>query len=349
MALRRDPGSEGSRTSIEHGRSGVTVWSETSNIRATALRFARQDELEAEVFHFSGQDWKRNFRRFVQALDDRQVTRCLATSRCERGTFQPWQAVALSTMADRLESEWFPAVLTEKALVSVLQPIWSLRDSKVLGFEALSRAKKGSELINGGVLFDAARVHGLLSSFDAAARRAAILQGVSHLESEERLFINILPGLIESPESDFAETWAAMKACDIAPERLVFEFVESESLPPLPKLAKIVGHIRSKGAMVALDDFGAGHSSLTTLDELRPDIVKFDRSLLPQQTSVAKEALLRGLVDYAQALDIRTVAEGIETMTQLAIAEACGFDYVQGWLIGKPSEVPERPQAISFG
>lgn len=331
---------------IELGTAGVAVWSECAGITATALRFARQDELVADVFHFSGNGWKNNFKRFVQALDDRQISTCLAASRCPRGTFQPWKSVALSTMIQQLDSEWFPNVLDRKGLVSVLQPIWSLKENKVYGFEALCRAKQGGEVLNGGVLLDAARVHGLLGSFDLAARRAAIVQGASHLVSDDKLFINVLPSTVDAPERDFASTWAAVKACEIDPGRLVFEFVESEALPPLPKLAKIVGHIRSKGALVALDDFGAGHSSLAMLDELRPDIVKFDRGLIPFEPSRAKEALLRGLVEYARALDIVTVAEGIETIEQLAIAEVCGFDLVQGWLIGKPSEIPTRPEKI---
>lgn len=328
--------------------SGVTVWAESPGVRKTAMRFGRADELDQDVFHFSGRGWREEFRRFVRALDDRHVESCHVTSRCRRGTFQPWRSIPLRQMARQLDSEWFPAILDQGALTSVLQPIWSLRDKRVHGFEALCRARLGSDLVAGGVLVDAAKVHGLLGAFDLAARRAAIVQGSNHLLGEERLFINILPSHVDSPERDFAPTWAALMACEVDPGRVVFEFVESEALPPIEKMAKIVGHIRSRGANVALDDFGAGHASLTMLDELRPDVVKFDRALMPAGPSEPKVCLLRGLVAYAHSMGIETIAEGIETMDQLMVAEDCGFDHVQGWLIGKPSEVPCRPESIGL-
>lgn len=330
----------------QNSSSGVTVWAESVGIVALASKFARADELVSDVFHFTGRRWRDELRRFVRSLDESQVSQCLVAPRCAKGTFQPWRAVPLRQMIAQLESAWFPSVLERRDLTAVLQPIWSLRERRVAGFEALSRAVVGGETVNGGILVDAARVHGLLGAFDLAARRAAVVQGSSQLVADERLFINVMPGTVETPERDFATTWAAVKACEFDPSRLVFEFVESEAMPPLDKLAKIVGHIRSRGALVALDDFGVGHASLALLDELRPDVVKFDRSMMPSEPCAAKGGLLRGLVHYAHELGIETVAEGIETAEQLTFAEECGFDSVQGWLIGKPSVVPCRPEQI---
>lgn len=324
----------------------MTVWSDSVGVFATATRFATADQLLPDVYHFSGLKWRDELRRFVTALDENQLASCHAVPRCKKGTFQPWMSVPLSQMVKRLESDWFPSLLEKKAFTAVLQPIWSLGGGKVYGYEALCRAKWGGSVLNGGALLTAARVHGLLGPFDAAARRSGIVQGAHFLEPDEILFINILPSMVDSPERDFASTWAAVTTCQLDPARIVFEFVESEAMPSIEKLAKIVGHIRSRGANIALDDFGAGHASLTMMDELRPDIVKFDRALIPHEGCEVKSGLVTGLVNYAHALGIQTVAEGIETMEQLAFAEACGFDHVQGWLIGRPSEVPCRPDSI---
>lgn len=325
---------------------GIAVWTSSSVALASISRFSKQDALFTDVFHFSGRHWRDEFRRFVRTLDDRSIGNCHAVPRCRKGTFQPWESVPMSQIVRRMEYEWFPDILNQRSLLAHLQPIWSLTENKVYGFEALSRAKGSSGEFNGGQLVDAARVHNVLAAFDLAARRTAIVQGSHQLSHDEYLFVNIIPSMVDTPERDFAGAWAAVKACGFSPERLVFEFVESEEFPSIDKLAKIVGHIREKGALVALDDFGAGHASLTMLDDLRPDIVKFDRSLIPLEACEKKAGLLKGLVGYAKAINIKTVAEGIETIDQLGFVEECGFDLAQGWLIGRPAEVVVRPTKI---
>lgn len=338
--------SEGWAEKQKFDSDGIAVWTSSHGVAATVSRFGRQDKLLPDVYHFSGRRWRDDFRKFARTLDERTSRSCHAVVRCSRGTYQPWESIPLDQMVLRMEQDWFPAVLERSQLLSVMQPIWSLKDSRVYGFEALSRARSADREYSGGDLLDAAKVHNLLGAFDVAARRAAIVQGSAHLESDERLFVNILPSMIESPERDFAGAWAAAKACGVDPRRIVFEFVESEAFPPLEKLARIVGHIRERGAMVALDDFGAGHATLAMLDELRPDIVKFDRALIPSDPCANKAGLLKSLVSYSRGLGILSVAEGIESLEQLSFAEDCGFDLAQGWLIGRPSEEPVRPKFI---
>lgn len=325
---------------------GIAVWTSSNAAMSTISRFSEQDALFSDVFHFSGLYWRDEFRRFVRTLDERAIVNCHAVPRCSKGTFQPWESVPLAQMVRRMDCDWFPTLLNEHSLLAHLQPIWSLKENRVFGFEALSRARNCDGEVNGGQLLDAAKVHNMLAAFDLAARRTAIVQGSHHLAENEYLFVNIIPSMVDSPERDFAGAWAAIRACGFDPKRLVFEFVESEEFPSIDKLSRIVGHIREKGALIALDDFGAGHASLTMLDDLRPDIVKFDRALIPNEGSTTKAGLLQGLVKYAQALGIKTVAEGIETIDQLGFVEECGFDLAQGWLIGRPAEVPMRPTRI---
>lgn len=248
-------------------------------------------------------------------------------------------------MVQKIATGWFPEMLQRDGLVSFLQPIWSIKQGAVYGFEALARAREGSRLITGAELIDAAKAHNSMSTFDAVARVAAVREGAAQIEPHEKLFVNVVPALIENPETDFAMTWQTIDQNDIDPSQVVFEFMESETLPDRDHLDRLVRHIRNRGAMVALDDFGAGHASLSILDNLRPDIVKFDRVLMPVGSSDNKATMIKGLVDYARSYGYLTVAEGVETLEHLLIAEHCGFDLVQGWLIGRPEARAVRPHA----
>ncbi len=228
------------------------------------------------------------------------------------------------------------------SIVAHLQPVYCLRGCIVYGFEALARASVDGIEFSGSDLLDAARAYRVLSEFDMAARKAAILQGGRQLRHTERLFINILPAMIENPAIDLAPTWIAAKEARIPSDRLVFEFVESESLPEAHVLRNLVDTIRREGSKVALDDFGAGHSSLAMIEAIRPDIVKFDGKLIPLTPTTEKRMLISGLVSYLHSMDIFAVAEGVETMEQLAFVQDCGFDLVQGWLLGRPGRQAVR-------
>ena len=98
--------------------------------------------------------------------------------------------------------------------------------------------------------------------------------------------------------------------------------------------------------MVALDDLGAGHSSLTYLDALRPDVVKLDRELISGiDSDPSRQRLVGALIDYAHELDVRVVAEGIETEAELAVIADLGADLGQGWYLGRPAAEPVRVRA----
>jgi diguanylate cyclase (GGDEF)-like protein/PAS domain S-box-containing protein len=126
-------------------------------------------------------------------------------------------------------------------------------------------------------------------------------------------------------------------------ERICFEVVETEQYPDVEFLRRILDEYRAQGAMVALDDLGAGHSSLTYLDTLRPDVVKLDRALISGiDGDPPRQRLVGALIDYAHELDVRVVAEGIETETELAIIAGLGADLGQGWYLGRPAAEPVR-------
>src|SRR5262249_43849967 len=130
--------------------------------------------------------------------------------------------------------------------------------------------------------------------------------------------------------------------------RLVIEITETAALYDIEESARFVSALRHAGCRVALDDFGAGHSSLRYLQSLSVDTVKVAGSLVATiAASAAGQVLLRHLLQLAQGFGFRTVAEGVETAEDAALLRRQGIGYLQGYYFGRPSrERPWRNEAV---
>ncbi|MDI9636810.1 EAL domain-containing protein [Kamptonema cortianum] len=316
---------------------GAAVWTNNPNVALVAGRTAFSDNSDASVFHFRGASWQSELSRFSSRLSPEDRTQCYVAAYDEEGVWHPWLARPLDEVVAEISTDWFPAILGGTGLTSFLQPIFCLNDMKVHGYEALARACISGKVISGAELFSAADSHQAATRLDAAARVAAVNVGSAQLNPDQNLFINVIPGLMDSDSAKMPELWQVAEQADMCPSRIVIEFVESHKVSNHESLDVLITTIREHGAMIAVDDFGVGYNSLHLIEHIMPDIVKFDRSLLHKQTNAEKENVVGSLVRYCQSLDIRTVAEGVETMEHLAFVQSCGFDMVQGWLIGKPS------------
>ncbi len=241
----------------------------------------------------------------------------------------------------RERTRWLPELLNGGQLYPHLQPIASLLDGATFGYESLIRGTVGGRELSGGEIVQAARAHGALFTLDLVGRTVALEQAMPKLSDDQILFVNFTPTAIYDPQVCLRTTWAIARRLSLPMERICFEVVETEEFPDLSFLQRILDEYRAQGAMVALDDLGAGHSSLSYLRKLRPDVVKIDRDLIAGLADdPARQRLLGALIDYAHELDIRVVAEGIETAADLAATRALGADLGQGWYIGRPAAEP---------
>lgn len=283
----------------------------------------------------------------LEAFSETERPELLAAPWIE-GRPEAWQVAPLERWARRLTSGWFEAATRQ--LQFQMQPIVSLGGGEVYGYEALVRALWQGERIGAWPLLEAAAAHGQARAFDAHARRTAIAQVYPQLRADEVLFINFAPGVVYDPAICLQTTFQACRAVGADFSRLLFEVTESESFPNLALLKTILERYRAEGAQVALDDLGAGHTSLTYLAELRPDLVKLDRALIRGlQADDPRTPLIQALVTYAHDLGIRVVAEGIETTTELQLVRELGADYGQGYFLGRPADRPEGLQAQAAG
>ncbi|CAM4213051.1 EAL domain-containing protein [Deinococcus marmoris] len=260
-----------------------------------------------------------------------------------------WQIAPLEQWMQRLATPWFGTISNH--LTFHLQPIVHLGTGGVYGYEALVRAQHNGPLIGAWPLLQAAAAHGQARAFDAHARRTAIRQAYPQLGADQQLFINFAPGVVYNPDICLQTTFAVCREVGADFSRLVFEVTESETFPDLGLLRSILERYRQEGAQVALDDLGAGHTSLSYLMELRPDIVKLDQALISGlHEGDRRVPLITALIEYAHDLGIRVVAEGIETHDELALMIMLGADYAQGYFLGRPAPraADLLPQAASF-
>ncbi|MBI3569199.1 MAG: EAL domain-containing protein [Gemmatimonadetes bacterium] len=236
------------------------------------------------------------------------------------------------------QATWLGALISEQRFTSVLQPIvYAKEPTRVFAREALLRGVSRDEaIVYPNYLFDVARGCGMLVQLDLAARKAAIDRMVMD-QMSETLFVNLTPSAIDDPLSSLERTVEMIDVAKIAHDRIVFEVVESEQTTDMHHLRGLLRFYRDAGFRVALDDVGAGYSSLNLLHQLRPDFVKLDMDLIrgvhedPYKALVAEKT-----IEIASTLGIQTIAEGIEVPEELAWVQSHGATYAQGFGIARP-------------
>jgi len=232
-------------------------------------------------------------------------------------------------------------VLTEAELWSAYQPIVSLADRSVVAHEALLRGVVDGREVGGGDLFFVAESAGWLDKLDRIGRESAIT-GAAPWLGDADLFVNFNPTSIYRPQVCLASTERVVHDTGIDPERLVFEVVESHVIADRGHLVSILEHYRSLGWRVALDDVGAGWSSLSLLAAVRPEVVKLDKGLVQELPDDGARTVVRAVIDLAHALGAVVVAEGVETERLAEQVTELGADLGQGWLFGRPVR-PDPP------
>ena|GEM_PF-4884823 len=344
MSLREFTFSAQDRLQKEYRGAGVAIFSDQPHVVTKGLDLGQSDDLNNSVFHLAGLGWENLLEQFVKSLSQSDLSSCMAIRYSADEPLEPWRALSLADLVNQVSGQWFNNLLEENRIISHYQPIYNIKSCQVVGFEALARGVDSSGLRSGFELVTAAARLGLKTEFDHHARIAAITCLYNQLTPEELIFINLNPASFSHGCDDLHSAVFAMRGAGINPAQVVFEFVEADQFPSENALLNLVACIREAGAKIALDDFGSGHSTIAMAEIIRPDIIKFDRTLLQPTEDEAKEILLTSLVNFAKSLGAITVAEGIETISQLALAERCGFELIQGWLISKPAARLQRPK-----
>jgi PAS domain S-box-containing protein len=219
--------------------------------------------------------------------------------------------------------------LAEQAVDIALQPIIDLESGRVSCVEALARFRDGRPP---DIWFKEAAEAGLALDLDRLTFMAA-LELLSVLPSNCDLSINATPELLT--DLVFQQR---LSRSDVPCERLVIEITEHDRISSYEDIAAALAPLRERGIRLAVDDTGAGYASLNHVLQLRPDIIKLDRSLVSQVTDdVARRSLITALVLLALDLGASVTAEGVETSSELETLGGLGADHVQGYLLARPT------------
>jgi len=217
-------------------------------------------------------------------------------------------------------------VLDATGLTIVLQPIVDLKTRRRVGAEALSRFPPEWDM-GPDVVFEQAHSIGVGAELEllAVERAAELLEQLSGY-----LAVNLSPGMVVD-----ARGQALLRSLPL--ERIVLEVSEHDQVDDYPALCAAIEPLRARGMRVAIDDAGAGFSSLRHIVLMSPDIIKLDRSIVDGVShDRVLTPLVRSLVQFAHASGATTVAEGVETPEDAQALAALRVDLGQGWHFGRP-------------
>ena len=220
------------------------------------------------------------------------------------------------------------AVLDDAGIEVALQPIVDLTTGALSGVEALARFRDGR---SPDLWFREAAEIGRGLELDRLAFASALAL-FPLLPADCYLSVNATPELVLS-----GALFAAVLEHDVPLERLVIEITEHARVSSYDDLQAVLTPLRERGVRIAVDDTGAGYASLTHVLQLRPSIIKIDRSLITSiDTDAARRSLVTALVLLALDLDASVTGEGIETHGELQTLAALGIDAGQGYLLARP-------------
>lgn len=231
-------------------------------------------------------------------------------------------------------------ILAHGDISTLFQPIVSLSERRILGYEALSRGPSNSSLHSPATLFAAARHAGRLDDLETACRRSAC-DRFSSRGLKGKLFLNVTPESLLEASHRPGRTLELLQRAGVSPSDVVIELTEQTPTEDFALLDTALRHYRAMGFSIAIDDLGAGYSSLRLWSELRPDYVKIDRYFIDGiHRDPVKREFVGSILKIAETSRAQVIAEGIELQEELTVLTEMGVDLVQGYLIGRPQEQP---------
>jgi EAL domain-containing protein (putative c-di-GMP-specific phosphodiesterase class I) len=212
------------------------------------------------------------------------------------------------------------------------QPIVDVSQSRILSYEALLRTTT-PEIKNPGEVLELAEQTGRLVDLGRAIR-AAVAKELPKLDSSIDVFVNLHPADLE--DTQLYEIAAPLTEFS---KRVVLEITERASVAHDADLNKHVDALRALGYRVAIDDLGAGYAGLTSLARIQPEFVKLDGSLVRDiDRSTVNQIVVSAVLDLAEKIGQRVIAEAIETSEELHALRALGVDLMQGYFFAKPAK-----------
>ena len=225
------------------------------------------------------------------------------------------------------------------------QPQYDAQNNKIFGFEALLRLNsKELGFISPLDFIPIAEECGYITKLSLWVLNESCKQSVKWLNAGykfESISVNI--SSVDLQQADFLENIRDIfKNTSIDPNIVELEITETVLMQSLDSSINILNKLMDMGIRIALDDFGTGYSSLSYLRKIPINTLKIDKSFIDNIASSKKEeAIINNIIEMAHSLDLKVVAEGVETKDQLLILKERNCEYIQGYYFSKPLPVSE--------
>jgi diguanylate cyclase (GGDEF)-like protein len=240
-----------------------------------------------------------------------------------------------------LESE-LRAALRKQEFVLHYQPIVSLNNSKIMGFEALVRwNKNGTQLVYPGDFIQVAEDTGMILPLglwvlETACRTMHRLHQTHPQNTQPYVSINLSVRQFTQPDL-VPQVAGIIRKTGIDPGSVRLEITESVAMLEGSRAERILSDLKAIGVRLAIDDFGTGYSSLSRLHDYPLEVLKIDRSFVSRMRSGPDGMqIVQTIINLANSLRMKVVAEGVETQTELALLKSMGCELGQGYLFSKP-------------
>ena len=227
-------------------------------------------------------------------------------------------------------------ILKGGSLTTMFQPIVSMDDGSVMGYEALARPEGFAAMDSVEAVFEAARTGGQIRDLDWVCRRQAV-NDARELPSGSALFLNISAAALLDPVHGVDQLLLLLESAHRRPDTVVLEITEHERIRDYNALAEVLGSYRAEGIRFALDDVGEGHSTLELLAASASEFLKLGRSLTMTSTRVGSRAAMDATMAFASASGAVVIAEGVENEFVADLMKASGIRLGQGFGLGKPT------------
>lgn len=249
-----------------------------------------------------------------------------------------------------VESITIEEIIHNQDVTCLYQPIISLHNGEILGYEALSRGPVNTPYHSPIELIKSAEDEGIIWELEMLFRKKAIEKAAT-MPSNRLLFINVDPNIFKDGKYEKGFTKSYLQKYSIDPKNIVFEITERTAIDDYEIFSHITNYYQSQEYKIAIDDVGSGYSGLKSITELKPDYVKIDMDLIRDvDTDNYKQAIIKALVNMSKETHMKLIAEGVETYNELKTLIKFGVHYAQGFLLYKPNQevVAHLPEVRDF-
>ncbi len=229
----------------------------------------------------------------------------------------------------------------ERRLIPYFQPIIDIKSMKVKGLEVLARVGSDGVIHEANEFIELVEKMGVLFRFDLVVLEEAFKK-IAEEDFEGDIFINFSPRYSMIKEY-LPSILRLTERYGVEPSRCVFEITERETIKNINTLERFIHDLKVHGFKFAIDDFGTGFSSFHYLKRLPIDFIKIEGEFIMNMVKYEKDMVfVKTMVYLAKELNIKTIAEKVESREVIQALHIAGIDYAQGYFIGHPSPEIKR-------